>query len=712
MPTELLRNFESSNVNKSVPNDKSSSKTEKKEGFSLFDSLVNEAKIDAKNDEKSSNNSIDKNTDTSDKLENKSSQEQSKQNISTVKQTTSQEVEKTKTPTDIKVTTEKNESSIISNEIKKSDETVDTKASKSLKTMVDKLVDIIVSSAKELFDKNDIKDSTNTQVVKNKINQILESKITGDVSINGLKSEVNKILDTSDMTKNTKELISTQIGKIIQSELGKDLSVDEIKASLSEKITILKKSIENIKEETKEIKDITVKSKENSDTDISVQKEKIVLAVGTIKEESDNIQKDLKNTDTENIKDSKKKDIPQLEEEKKIVNTIVSKVDKIQKESSDIVSEIEKVKSKTTIELEKKENRDTLKKVDLTVDSIDKNIVEIEELSQKILVKTTATIENESLNGVSIGDTQNSKSIDGVPTVEKSKQDAKNPLLATMFLQNQKIDKEKTSLSQIKDAKNNIIEQKTVQSVKQSAVKLELNVEDTEITHEGDELKKDTHIIKKENTTSSFITDNKNLNKMFINQKAEVNILRPEQNSVLLTAKETSEIIEKDKKNIETVEIAVTKDAVQVLQNKIIGAQQKMGSFMSEIARNMYLNYKPPVTAFRVNLNPANLGSISIIMRANKIDNTLNVSMNLSNSNTMESFIENKTVLQNAIQRQFNDSSNLTIDFGMQNQNSENSFNEHFNQDTNNQNSEDNQSEKTTEESIEEQEIIENNDYM
>ncbi|BFU77696.1 hypothetical protein ALC152_09110 [Arcobacter sp. 15-2] len=712
MPTELLRNFESSNVNKSVPNDKSSSKTEKKEGFSLFDSLVNEAKIDAKNDEKSSNNSIDKNTDTSDKLENKSSQEQSKQNISTVKQTTSQEVEKTKTPTDIKVTTEKNESSIISNEIKKSDETVDTKASKSLKTMVDKLVDIIVSSAKELFDKNDIKDSTNTQAVKNKINQILESKITGDVSINGLKSEVNKILDTSDMTKNTKELISTQIGKIIQSELGKDLSVDEIKASLSEKITILKKSIENIKEETKEIKDITVKSKENSDTDISVQKEKIVLAVGTIKEESDNIQKDLKNTDTENIKDSKKKDISQLEEEKKIVNTIVSKVDKIQKESSDIVSEIEKVKSKTTIELEKKENRDTLKKVDLTVDSIDKNIVEIEELSQKILVKTTATIENESLNGVSIGDTQNSKSIDGVPTVEKSKQDAKNPLLATMFLQNQKIDKEKTSLSQIKDAKNNIIEQKTVQSVKQSAVKLELNVEDTEITHEGDELKKDTHIIKKENTTSSFITDNKNLNKMFINQKAEVNILRPEQNSVLLTAKETSEIIEKDKKNIETVEITVAKDAVQVLQNKIIGAQQKMGSFMSEIARNMYLNYKPPVTAFRVNLNPANLGSISIIMRANKIDNTLNVSMNLSNSNTMESFIENKTVLQNAIQRQFNDSSNLTIDFGMQNQNSENSFNEHFNQDTNNQNSKDKQSEQTTEETIEEQEIIENNDYM
>lgn len=712
MSTELLKNFESSNVNKTVSNAKSSSKTEKKEGFSLFDSLVNEAKIDAKNDEKSLKTSLDKNTDTSDKLENKPSQEQSKQNLKTIKQTTSQEVEEIKTATNKKFINEKNESSIISNEIKKTGEIVEIKASKSLKTMVDKLVDIIVSSAKELFDKNDIKDSTNTQAVKNKINQILESKITDDVSINGLKSEVNKILDISDMTENKKELISTQIGKIIQSELGKDLSVDEIKASLSEKINILKKSIENIKEEIKEIKDITVKSKENSDVDVSTQKEKIVLTAGTIKEESVSIQKDMKNADTKTIKDLKKKDSTQLEEEKKIVETIVSKVDKIKKESSEIVFDIEEVKPKTTIEIEKKENIETLKKVDLKVDSIDKNIVEIEELSQKILVKTTATIENESFNGVSIGDTQNSKSISGVGTLEKSNQDGKNPLLATMFLKNQKIDKEKTSLSQIKDAKNNIIEQKTVQSVKQSAVKLELNIEDTEVTHEGDELKKDTHIIKKENITSSFISDNKNLNKMFINQKAEVNIVRQEQNSVLLTAKETSEIIEKDKKNIETVEIAVAKDAVQVLQNKIIGAQQKMGSFMSEIARNMYLNYKPPVTAFRVNLNPANLGSISIIMRANKIDNTLNVSMNLSNSNTMESFIENKTVLQNAIQRQFNDSSNLTIDFGMQNQNSENSFNEHFNQDTNNQNSEDNQSETTSEESIEEQEIIENNDYM
>jgi len=159
------------------------------------------------------------------------------------------------------------------------------------------------------------------------------------------------------------------------------------------------------------------------------------------------------------------------------------------------------------------------------------------------------------------------------------------------------------------------------------------------------------------------------------------------------------------------VELSVPRDVIQNLQTKIIGAQQKLSGFMSEVARNMYLNYKPPVTAFRVNLNPANLGSISIIMKANKIDNSLTVSMNLSNSNTMESFVENKAMLQNAIQKQFSESSNVSIDFGMQNQNSENSFNQ-FNQNNNQNSNQNNEDSDMTNENTEEEQEIANNDYM
>ena len=136
-----------------------------------------------------------------------------------------------------------------------------------------------------------------------------------------------------------------------------------------------------------------------------------------------------------------------------------------------------------------------------------------------------------------------------------------------------------------------------------------------------------------------------------------------------------------------------------------------MGSFMGDVARNMYLNYKPPVTAFRVNLNPANLGSISIIMKANKVDNSLSVSMNLSNSNTMEAFTENKVALHNALLKQFNETSNVSIDFSMQDNNSENEFSQ-FNQNSKENNDGEEQNNESKSNDREEQEIIETNDYM
>ena len=49
-----------------------------------------------------------------------------------------------------------------------------------------------------------------------------------------------------------------------------------------------------------------------------------------------------------------------------------------------------------------------------------------------------------------------------------------------------------------------------------------------------------------------------------------------------------------------------------IQSKKIIGAKQQMVTVMSDIARQMYENYKPPVTAFRINLNPTELGSIAI----------------------------------------------------------------------------------------------------
>ncbi len=55
------------------------------------------------------------------------------------------------------------------------------------------------------------------------------------------------------------------------------------------------------------------------------------------------------------------------------------------------------------------------------------------------------------------------------------------------------------------------------------------------------------------------------------------------------------------------IDITVPSNLAFNIENRIIGAQQQMNSMMSDIARNMYLNYKPPITAFRMHLNPVNL---------------------------------------------------------------------------------------------------------
>ena len=59
-----------------------------------------------------------------------------------------------------------------------------------------------------------------------------------------------------------------------------------------------------------------------------------------------------------------------------------------------------------------------------------------------------------------------------------------------------------------------------------------------------------------------------------------------------------------------------------------------MATMMSDIARQMYENYKPPVTVFRINLNPVDLGNIAILMKNDK-NNGLSISMNISNPTTL-----------------------------------------------------------------------------
>ena len=71
-------------------------------------------------------------------------------------------------------------------------------------------------------------------------------------------------------------------------------------------------------------------------------------------------------------------------------------------------------------------------------------------------------------------------------------------------------------------------------------------------------------------------------------------------------------------------------------------------------------------------LHPSTLGTISVVMRANKSDNSLSISMNMSSGSTMDVFADNKTALQNALVKNLGSDTNISLNFGMQQGNSNN----------------------------------------
>ena len=134
------------------------------------------------------------------------------------------------------------------------------------------------------------------------------------------------------------------------------------------------------------------------------------------------------------------------------------------------------------------------------------------------------------------------------------------------------------------------------------------------------------------------------------------------------------------------------------IQSKIIGARQQMSTMMSDIARQMYENYKPPVTVFKINLNPLELGSIAILMKNDK-NNSLSISMNVSNNSTLDALIDNQNVLKTSLNKSFDENTKFNLNFSSSSENNSQSNNQ------SNQNNQGNQS--RFEQQIDTQSILE-----
>ena len=672
MSTELLINFDKNSQKTTTSANSNLNKSdlkEKKEGMSLFDSLMNEAKSNETQTEEKSNKEKSNTINKEDKVVEKDTKGSLNKN-----ENNNKEKSTSKEAGTVKITT----TDTISE--------VSEKKDISLKKLVEKLVDIVVSAAKDIFDKKDPK-NIDVSEVKNTVEELLNKKIETVEDKETLKKIVSQKLD---IVKNSVDKIKNEVDK---NNLNRPSPIDEN----------TKKQIDNTKETIKDEVKIIKENVKNIYTDISVLKD----------------NKSTETTDNQNskIKNNVENSLTIIDESSDEIKDIISKINGTSKKENIIKDESSEItyKKENISDLKKEPevflNKDTklpddlnktTSKIEHKIEIIKEAISNInEKVAEVIIVKTT---------GEDLKKKEIVTSTKNIINSENSSQDSEKPLIASMFLNAQKNTKNQTSLEQIKDAKSNIIDKKTIESVKVSAEKLDLKLDDTEVTHEEEVGKKPITSEKKEELKTNNLINNKLLNRVLIDQKIEANNQNKERN-VILMQKEQIVTVDNEMKINESIEMHVPKEIVPSLQNKIIGAQQKMGSFMSEVARNMYLNYKPPVTAFRVNLNPANLGSISIMMKANKVDNSLTVSMNLSNSNTMEAFTENKIALQNAIQKQFNETSNVSINFNLDNKNSENQFGQNSENNQKNQNNNSNSSDNEVED-IEENEIIATNDYM
>jgi hypothetical protein len=609
-----------------------------------------------------------------------------------------------------KETLENNKTTSKNNTIEKTETTTIDKAQ--IKQLSDELVEIVVEKAKTIKSKSELLEDE--KQIKQKVEDLKESiKATVEDKTGQIKKAVEQIekavkSDTPAVDQLKKAVDQTQ--KIIKSES------QVVEQTHDEKKT--QKAVEKSDEPSKQkITTATIEKIQENRSEIKKASQEIVKTVSVLDSQSDKISKD-KNLTVEEVsaKQSTTEGI------KKVIDSSAELIGKISDEiEQDVSQKSVQVKndSKGFVEIETQSITKKTDQIKEAVEVIEKTVSKITFVSTQEIVKSIQELKKELEPKLS----QYTQSDDEKSTITLQNSKDRSFLAANGFLQEQGSLKQKVSLQQLNDAKKNIMEEKTLQSVTKSANMLELNPKELEVEAIGKEGESKAELFSKNNKQiNEMLHQQKSYNKMAINNQLETIQNQERMNTqakVQEQKQEASSSINNSSQNQATpkepvVQIQVPQQAVETIQSKIIGAQQKMGSFMSDVARSMYLNYKPPFTAFRMNLNPENLGSIAVMMRASKADNSITVSMNMSSSNTMEAFTENRAALQNALQKQLGEGSNITLNFGMENgQNEQNSNDFLGNSNQNSQNQDQNkQSSSSNEDEQQGEQTTRSTDYM
>ena len=375
----------------------------------------------------------------------------------------------------------------------------------------------------------------------------------------------------------------------------------------------------------------------------------------TVNIESEKMQKVNIDSNKENIKTELK-----VNETVKIVENKEEIKNSQNPEKAQIISNKEETKPTTTVESEinKQVNIDS----EITNTKLGKDLASLNKeniLNEKIsiskeepkslmdsLIDKTKTLKNQ----ISLND-EETKTLKNTNTINNSKD-----VISNIYLSSQKNNINNSALSNKTEAINSVKNATTTEEVEVNAKKLDLNLKDISLETKAAEVKKDTiNLIDRKNS----------LDKIILNNNARHN----EVTNLITKSVEASKVIMDDTIDIENeVSLTVNPVLAQNIQTKIIGARQQMSSMMSEVAKQMYENYKPPVTAFRINLTPGALGNIAIVMKNDK-DSGLNISLNISNTSTLDAFVDSQNSLRNALNKTFEEGTEFNLDFSSSEQN-------------------------------------------
>ena len=511
----------------------------------------------------------------------------------------------------------------------------------------------------------------NTEEVKDLTKNVLENNKNHEVK----SLEVEKVLNTIPTIKQEPEVNSEEIiGKDIKTKISlldrmiidankdiKVLSKEELKNFTNIVNPEVITNTEDIKtlDVNPEVKVNPLVNEENQNIEILNSKPEVNI--------EENITKDLKDSvPLKEVKVTVKEELKSLNNkvnEDLLVTTVVVDNKEVQKTTvSKIVENEEKIEVPQNIdELVILTNKTT--KSEVPEASVKINV------DEKLNVLNNIPPQNKDTK-ISLMDQlilKNSNTPQSIIPLEKMNvgqgEVVTKELISNIYLSSQKNSINTQELFNKNEAINLLKDAKSIDDVKTSAGMLDLGLEDVEVDlDEKLDLSSKTDLNKK--TDLDLLTRKNQINNLMLEKN-----IKNEDVKVLITksVEASNALLGNSLQLADDAVVSVNSPLSYNIQSKIIGARQQMSAMMSDIAKQMYENYKPPVTVFRINLNPLELGSIAILMKSDR-NNALTISMSASNNGTLEALVENQNILRSSLNKTFDENTKFNFDFSSSNQ--------------------------------------------